>query len=128
LAPDTHDYKTEKYPIKKWHQKCMNYDKSLVCDHINRKKFDNRTDNLRIVPQNQNDRNKSTRPDNSSGKQGVNRCFRQARPYWRVQITNNEKKRISKYFPVNVLGEEEAKRQAIAKRKELEEEFGYLGE
>ena len=42
---------------KYFHQLYLNYEATLVCDHANRKRFDNRHDNLRIVTRRQNMRN-----------------------------------------------------------------------
>lgn len=115
---------------KSWHQLYLNYENGLVCDHINNKKYDNRADNLRIVTQRQNNRNLSKRSDNTSGKQGVCRRTRHKgkNHYWIVQIRDNDGKSISKCFSVNKYGDAEAKRLAIEKRLEWEEEFDYIGD
>lgn len=118
---------------KRWHQLFLNYEKGLVADHINRHKFDNRFDNLRVVTYVHNNRNTSKSKNNTSGKQGVSRCtFKQksghANNYWSVRITDNEGKRVVKYFSIEKFGEYEAKRLAIAKRLELENLYGYSGE
>jgi hypothetical protein len=115
--------------IKTWHQLFLNYEKDMVADHINNKTFDNRSENLRIVTQRQNMRNLSKRSNNTSGKQGVNRYLCKGKNhYWVARICNNEGKRIVKQFSIDKLGEEEAKRLAIEKRLEWEQEFGYLGD
>ncbi len=48
--------------------------------------------------------------------------------FWKVQIYDNDNKRITKLFSINKLGDAEAKRQAIACRQQLEQQYGYLGE
>ena len=111
-----------------WHKFFLKYDDDLVADHINNKKYDNRNDNLRVVTQSENTRNKSKRCDNASGKQGVDQCVNKGCHYWRVQIRDNNRKSICKYFSIAKLGINEAKRQAIEKRKELEIQYGYIGD
>jgi len=115
---------------KKWHQLSHQYEDGLVADHINNKKFDNRHDNIRIVTSSDNSRNKTVRSDNTSGKQGVYHYInkRNGLHYWRVNITDNNGKSIYKYFSFKNLGNEEAKRQAIECRKQLEIQFGYIGD
>lgn len=115
---------------KYWHQKFLNYEQGLVCDHINRHRFDNRAENLRVITYQQNSRNMTKRLDNTSGKQGVSRWTHKQTglSYWRVKIKDNNSKLIAKLFSIKNLGDAEAKRQAIAKRIELEELYGYDGE
>jgi len=115
---------------KYWHQLFFNYEGGLVADHINNKRFDNRIDNIRIVTLRENSRNTTINSNNASGKQGVyyytdkkTGCH-----YWKVIITDNNGKSISKYFSIKKLGNEEAKRQAIEHRKQLEIQFGYIGD
>jgi hypothetical protein len=114
--------------IKLWHQLFLNYCDGLVADHMNNQKYDNRNDNLRVVTYAINARNKLKRSTNTSGKQGVDRCLMNKNYYWSVQIQDNNKKCIRKYFSITKLGEDEAKRQAIEKRKELELQYGYIGD
>ena len=115
---------------KYWHQLFFNYEDGLVADHINNKKFDNRIDNIRIVLARENNRNKIIYSNNTSGKQGVLHCIdnRNGNHYWKVAITDNNNKRIQKYFSVKKLGNEDAKRQAIEYRKQLEIQYGYIGD
>jgi hypothetical protein len=47
--------------------------------------------------------------------------------YWRVSIRNNNKN-IQKCFSIAKLGDDEAKRQAIEHRKNLEIKYGYIGD
>jgi len=115
---------------KLWHQLFFNYEDGLVSDHINNKKFDNRIDNIRIVTVTENNRNTTINSNNTSGKQGV-RLFIDKKTtlhYWRVDITDNNNKRIAKIFSVKKLGTDEAKRQAIECRKQLEIQYGYIGD
>ena len=116
--------------LKYWHQLFLNYEAGLVADHINNKKFDNRSENLRVVTYSQNSRNMSKRSDNTSGKQGVSRYTdkKSGEHYWRVYIRDNTGKRKQKYFSIKKLGDAEAKRQAIAHRIALEQQYGYLGD
>jgi hypothetical protein len=101
-----------------------------VADHINNKRFDNRIDNIRIVTVRENNRNTTIRSDNTSGKQGVYQFLdkRHDYHYWQVNIRDNNQKNISKCFSVKKLGNEEAKRQAIEYRKQLEIQYGYIGD
>jgi hypothetical protein len=115
---------------KKWHQLFFKYENGLVADHINNKKFDNRIDNIRIVTTIENNRNKTIYSNNTSGKQGVRHYIdkRNGYHYWRSEITDDDNKRIQKLFSVKNLGDYEAKRQAIEYRKQLEIQFGYIGD
>jgi hypothetical protein len=94
------------------------------------KRFDNRIDNLRIVTQQQNCRNKTKRTNNTSNKQGVYLCTdkKKGLQSWRVEIVNNNGKRITKSFSIKKLGNDNAKARAIAYRKQLELQFGYIGD
>ena len=115
--------------IKSWHQLFLTYEVTLVADHINRFKYDNRSDNLRIVSPSMNSRNVTKRKNNMSGTKGV--CLdktRENRYYWKAEITNNDGVRLDKKFSINKLGNDEAKRLAIEQRRIWEEEYGYLGD
>jgi len=122
----THVNKT----TKKFHQLFLNYDEDLVADHINKKRFDNRLNNLRIVTPQENSRNRTKQTNNTSGKQGVSLYTNKKTniQYWVARISNNNGERIFKSFSIKKLGNDEAKRQAIAYRKQLELQFGYLGD
>jgi len=115
---------------KRWHQLFFNYEDGLMADHINNKRFDNRLDNIRIVSASENSRNRTINSNNTSGKQGIYHYTdkRKGLHYWKVKITDNNRKKIAKQFSVKKLGDEEAKRQAIEYRKQLEIQFGYIGE
>jgi hypothetical protein len=116
--------------MKRYHQIALNYEKPNVADHINNKRFDNRFDNLRIVTPKENSRNTTKRITNTSGKQGVHyyTVKKTGLHYWRVQIKDNNNKVIQKQFSIKKLGDAEAKRQAIEKRKELEILYNYIGD
>jgi len=115
---------------KKWHQLFLNYEDTLTADHLNRKRHDNRFDNLRVVSRKENCKNLTKSSNNTSGKQGVNRFIRKrdGSPYWRGRIHNNGGKEVAKHFSINKFGEQEAKRLAIEWRKQKEEEYGYIGD
>ena len=100
----------------------------LVADHINHKRFDNRSENLRVVTQSQNSRNRSTRTDNTSGKQGVKHLTAKGCEYWQAIINDNAGNRISKQYSVATPGDETAKQMAVQQRMAWEREFGYIGE
>ena len=117
--------------IKFWHQLYLDYERPNVADHKNNRRYDNRAENLKITTPGGaggNNRNRSTQCNNTSGKQGICRCTTRGRRYWKVQIYNNEGKVIAKCFSIDKLGEEDAKRQAIQKRLELEQMYGYDGD
>ena len=110
------------------HRKLMNNPEGLVVDHINRKSFDNRRENLRIVTQKQNLRNRSIGKNNKTGHTGVSRSENGKYPCFCARICNNDGIQISKSFSIKRYGEEEAKRLAIQKRKAWEQEYQYQGE
>lgn len=113
---------------KSWHQLYLNYENGLVADHINNNRYDNRSENLRIVTPQHNARNLSKSSNNTSGKQGVCKDTIRGFDYWKVQIKNNERKCITKRFSIAKFGNEEAFRQAVEYRKALEIEYGYIGD
>jgi len=115
---------------KKWHNLFFNYEDGLIPDHINNKRFDNRMENIRIVTQGENNKNKTKYKNNTSGKQGLSRWTekRSTNHYWKVQIMDNNSKLIAKLFSIKKLGDSEAKRQAIEYRKQLEILYGYIGD
>ena len=113
-----------------WHQAVLNYEHGLVADHINHNRFDNRMNNLRIVTPRENQRNKHISKANTSGKQGL--CLwtniKNGRKYWKVQIKNNNCDCIAKYFSIDRHGIDHAKEMAIESRRELEAQYGYIGD
>lgn len=101
----------------KLHKLIMNdLDNKYIIDHINRKRLDNRRENLRIATPQQNAMNKSIQPNNTSGVPGVS--WRKDRNKWRAFITINRKQ--------IALGNYENIDDAIAARKAAEEK--YFGE
>ena len=70
----------------------MNYTGKLFVDHINNNPLDNRKDNLRLVTQQQNNMNVSSREGSTSQYVGV--YFRKDAKKWIAQITV-ERKRIT---------------------------------
>lgn len=98
-----------------------------IGDHINRNRADNRSYNLRSVTYTENNRNKSISSKNTSGKQGVSRCMMNDKPYWRCHIVNNDGKLKFASFNINSLGHDLAFNLACAKRREWEQENGYIG-
>lgn len=111
--------------MKYFHQSYLNYEAGLVCDHIDRYKFNNRFENLRIVTYQQNNRNHSKRSDNTSGYTGICETIMSGKPYVKVCIFTDVNKPITKYFRIDKLGREEALRLAIAQRQEWTQQFGY---
>lgn len=93
-------------------------------DHINRDKSDNRKNNLRVVDNSHNQRNKGRQSNNSSGIRGVK--YQKKDQGWAAQI-NNYGKRYTKFFSEKVYGEE-AKSKAIEWRKSMEKQMNYLSE
>ena len=132
-STDTYGYArthVDKSTTKIWHQIFYNYEGGLVADHINNKTFDNRLDNIRIVTTRENALNRTISSNNTSGKQGVIHFTYKMKGYhyWKVEIIDNNGKRIQKYFSIKKLGDAEAKRQAIECRKQLEIQYGYIGD
>ena len=109
---------------------CNKPDGFDTVDHIDRNPQNNHISNLRWTNPGGNLRNKTKYKNNKSGKQGVIRCTNKKSNlhYWTVLITNNDFKRITKCFSIQKLGEDEAKRQAIECRKQLEIQYGYIGD
>ena len=99
-------------------------------DHIDRNTRNNDRTNLRWTTARENHHNMTKRSNNTSGKQGVHRYTAKNRGlhYWRVTIRDNDGRLITKLFSIKKLGDDEAKRQAIEYRKELEILYGYTGD
>jgi hypothetical protein len=113
---------------KNWHRIILNYEAGLLADHINRMRYDNRIDNLRIVTYSINSRNITKPKDNTSGTKGVRLdCIHRYR-YWKAEIVNNEGIKLKKCFSINKLGDDRAKELAIAQRRIWEQEYGYIGD
>lgn len=95
------------------HRQILDTKDGLLTDHINRKRLDNRRNNLRICKSSENGFNKGLRSDNSSGTTGV--YWQSKRNNWLVQITTFGK-------TIN-LGRFKSKRKAIMIRKEAEKKY-----
>lgn len=74
----------------RFHRIVMNAKTSDFVDHKNRKKYDNRKENLRICTHQENDRNKDISSKNRSGIIGVG--WDKSRSKWSSSITINHKK------------------------------------
>jgi hypothetical protein len=119
---------TNERTTKFYHQLYLNYAEELVADHTNRHKFDNRSENLRIVTRRQNMRNKTTNKNNTSGKMGVCRRMKRGKPHWNACINGNDGKYIQRSFNINILGNDEAFRRAVQCRRDMEVQYDYRGE
>jgi hypothetical protein len=115
---------------KKFHQLFLTYEDGLVCDHLNNKRFDNRSENLRIVSYSENNRNRTTPKNNTSGKQGVvlKKYTKRGFCTWQSTIYDNNHNRIKKEYSIKKYGYDQAKELAIAWRKQKELELGYSGD
>ena len=71
--------------------KMLKGEEPITLDHINRKRDDNRIDNLRTVSDSENSYNSAKRKDNTSGVKGVS--WNKLKNKWRVYI-NVFKKRL----------------------------------
>lgn len=106
-------YDNQKRNEIKLHRYLMNAENGDILDHINRKKYDNRKINLRLVTASQNCINITKRKDNTSGITGVNWNSRDE--VWESYIgINNEQIYLGKfdYFE-----------DAVDIRKEAEEKY-----
>ena len=113
----------------RYHRMLMNPPNNMCIDHINRRTFDNRLNNLRIVTHKENMRNKSMSNNNTSSIVGVSKRKRKRNTYcWRAFINNNDGNRIEKTFSIHKFGDEQSKQMAIDQRIAWREQFGYVGE
>ncbi len=85
----------------------------LEIDHKNRNKFDNQSENLRVVTVSQNQHNTGERQDNTSGCKGV--TFNKDRNNWDARIRINGRR----YH----LGVRKTFEEAVALRKRAEERY-----
>jgi AP2 domain. len=109
------------------HREVTRCEDDLVVDHINRRPYDNRVDNLRTVTSTVNKQNNSKYKNNTSGKQGVSKYHMNGIDYWVAHIRTGQR-RIQKYFNIAKFGKEGSYAMAVESRKDLELEFGFIGE
>ena len=109
-----------------YHRMLLNPPSNMCIDHINRHTFDNRIDNLRVVTNQENNRNKSKRHDNTSGCAGVSKINKNR--IWKASICDNDGNHLQKYFSIKRLGDIEAKQLALNQRRLWVEQLRYLGE
>tara|TARA_B100001057_G_scaffold347350_1_gene348673 strand:- start:386 stop:1018 length:633 start_codon:yes stop_codon:yes gene_type:complete len=88
---------------------------NLVIDHKNGNRYDNTIENLRLVTQAENSKNRSTPKDNTSGHIGL--YWRKEKKKWQVQIGLNGK--------IIHIGSFKNKEDAIKARKEAEKKYGF---
>lgn len=98
------------------HRLIMNPESGMVIDHIDCNSFNNRKNNLRIVTQAENNRNKRLSPKNKSGRTGV--FWLNSSEKWMVNISYNNKSIYIGLF--------ENKEDAIKARRKAEDY--YYGE
>ena len=72
------------------HRFIMFYPKSMMIDHINRDKLDNRKSNLRVCTRLQNNFNRYRQQNNKSGYKGVNWAKKVQK--WQALISENRKR------------------------------------
>lgn len=83
--------------LLKMHRLIMDAKDGEILDHINRKKFDNRKENLRFATAAQNIMNRGINHDNTSGITGISWC--ESREKWETYITLNRKRiHIGRYL------------------------------
>jgi len=98
----------------------MHYGKipdEMQIDHIDNNGINNRLENLRLVSQSLNQKNRPLQKSNKSGVNGVN--WHKAAKKWQVRIVDNNGKRID-------LGRYDSFEDAIIIRKTHEKKYGYL--
>lgn len=88
---------------------------NLVIDHKNGDHYNNTIENLRLVTAAENNKNRSTPKNNTSGHVGV--FWEKRRRKWYATISVNSKKVFLGYF--------EKKKDVIKARKEAETKYGY---
>jgi hypothetical protein len=91
-------------------------------DHINGDKLDNRIENLRAATVGQNQHNRKTNANNTSGYKGVS--WHKARKKWVARITLERKNIHLGYFA----NAEEAAKVVRAAREELHGDFAHHGD
>jgi len=104
--------------------------RSEQIDHINRNPFDNRIENLRVVSQKLNNRNKNKTKNNRTGVTGVGEIYKNGDlKFISCSWYDNLGKDVSVNFNVNKIGRslalKFAKELREAKLKEMSESMGY---
>jgi hypothetical protein len=89
----------------------------LFIDHINQNKMDNRIENLRLCTRSQNQYNRGSYKNNSSGFKGVS--FNKALNKYSAQMRINDVKNHLGYFDTPELANEAYKSKAIEIQKEF---------
>jgi hypothetical protein len=84
-------------------------------DHINRDSLDNRWENLKPATHSENNRNKRTNRNNTSGKMGV--VWHKRKQRWEARISSDDVRQSLGYF--------DKLDDAIAVREKAERELGY---
>lgn len=102
-------------------------DSSLVIDHINGIRSDNKPSNLRLVDVEINAKNSVVSKQNKTGVTGVSLSPREKQVYFTATYTGSDGKNVSKYFSVTKLGYEEAFRLACEWRKQKIAELNEQG-
>lgn len=97
-------------------------------DHIDGNSFNNKVENLRKIPQCQNNRNTRKRVTNKSGVTGV--CLRNFREklYWTATWRDVDGKAKGKQFNIDVYGSEQAFKLACEYRKMKIDELNSNGQ
>lgn len=112
--------------LGKLHRYLMDAKENEIVDHINRNGLDNRRENLRITTASMNSRNMATKSCNKFGQNGVAYCPAEGKhaARYRVHWQDSEKKFRTKSF--SIAKYPDALERAIAFRKQMEKENGYL--
>ena len=106
------------------HRYIMNLtDPDKQIDHINRDPRDNRRENLRIVDNKMNSRNRNNRKNSSFDVRGVTYSKKDNMFYARIETDEGT---LREYFSCKKLGYEQAMKDAIEWRKIKEKENGYI--
>jgi hypothetical protein len=101
---------------------CDNPNNYNIVDHIDKSRINNMFNNLRWVTVSENQRNRTTNTNNTSGKAGVHKD----RNSWQCRWRDTDGGQYSKSFSIKTYGDEQAKVLAVEHRRIKEVEFGYL--